>query len=159
MSRLTEGDVLVSKTTARADRYAIRVIPYAAQAVERCFDDAIGAATELARRQAVNGWYTCDHTHFLLVAAYRPSARAIGRVQREETTDVEGRDSSGDWVRLRGHGRMESSKDAIAVRGPDRRSGMRGRAPQSRHAHPGGAGASHPDDTTSLTMGSRPQGS
>jgi hypothetical protein len=67
-----EGDLLVSRRTARADVYAISVVPAEAQLTTVRFEEAINAAGELARRRAVDGWYTCDHTHFVPIARHRP---------------------------------------------------------------------------------------
>ena len=65
------GDVLASQPTARADVYAISVVPAEAKIVARRYDDAMNRVRELARALAVDGWYTCDHTHFLRVASHR----------------------------------------------------------------------------------------
>ena len=65
------GDVLVSRPTARADIYAISVVPAAAEIVATRYNDAMERVRELARELAVNGWYTCDHTHFARVASHR----------------------------------------------------------------------------------------
>jgi hypothetical protein len=70
------GDVLVSQTSARADRYSIGVVDDPEQAVARRFDEAMQTAKQLAHRQQVDGWYTCDHTHFLLVARHRAVVEA-----------------------------------------------------------------------------------
>jgi hypothetical protein len=67
----TSGDVLASRPTARADVYAISVIPSKAHIVVSRYQDAIGRVEELARGLAVDGWYTCDHTHFAPVARHR----------------------------------------------------------------------------------------
>ena len=66
------GDVLVSRPTARADVYAISVIPSQARIVAARYQDAIEKVDQLARGLAVNGWYTCDHTHFARIARHRP---------------------------------------------------------------------------------------
>ena len=65
------GDVLASRPTARSDVYAISVVPTKAKIVARRYDDAMNRVRELARALAVDGWYTCDHTHFLRVASHR----------------------------------------------------------------------------------------
>jgi hypothetical protein len=67
----TSGDVLASRSTARADVYAVSVIPGKAHIVVPRYQDAIGTVDELARGLAVDGWYTCDHTHFARVARHR----------------------------------------------------------------------------------------
>ena len=65
------GDVVVSRKSARADRYSIAVVDDAEQRVAPRFDEAMRTAGQLASQRRVNGWYTCDHTHFLLVAQHR----------------------------------------------------------------------------------------
>jgi hypothetical protein len=71
MYRPRPGDILVSQKSARADRYAIRVVDDAGQKVTPCFDEAMRTARQLAGQRTVDGWYTCDHTHFLSVAHHR----------------------------------------------------------------------------------------
>ena len=46
-----EGDIVASRPTARADRFAISVVPEGTHAVD--------------------AWYTCNHTQFLRVAHHR----------------------------------------------------------------------------------------
>ena len=70
------GDVLASRPTARADVYAISVIPSKAHIVVARYQDAIERVEELARGLAVDGWYTCDHTHFAPVARHRRLPRS-----------------------------------------------------------------------------------
>ena len=65
------GDVLASRPTARADIYQIRVVPTKADLVATRYDDAMERVRELARVRAVDGWYTCDHTHFARIASHR----------------------------------------------------------------------------------------
>lgn len=65
------GDVLVSERTARADVYAISVVPAPAAIVARSYLEAIETARELARRRGVDGWYTCDQTHYARIARHR----------------------------------------------------------------------------------------
>ena len=67
----TSGDVLVSQPTARADLYAISVIPSKANIVVARYQDAMERVEELARGLAVDGWYTCDHIHFARIARHR----------------------------------------------------------------------------------------
>ena len=66
------GDVLVSRPTARAGIYAISVIPSEARIVAARYQDAMEKVDELARELAVDGWYTCDQTHFARIARHRP---------------------------------------------------------------------------------------
>jgi hypothetical protein len=65
------GDVLASRPTARADIYEISVVPTRADLVDMRYDDAMKRVRELARVRAVDGWYTCDHTHFARIASHR----------------------------------------------------------------------------------------
>ena len=65
------GDVLASRPTARADIYEISVVPTKADLVPMRYDDAMKRVRELASALAVDGWYTCDHTHFARVASHR----------------------------------------------------------------------------------------
>jgi hypothetical protein len=65
------GDVLASRPSARADIYEISVVPTKADLVAMRYDDAIDRVRELAEVLAVDGWYTCDHTHFARIASHR----------------------------------------------------------------------------------------
>jgi hypothetical protein len=65
------GDVLASRPTARADVYAIGVVPTRADLVAMRHEDAMKRVRELARVLTVDGWYTCDHTHFTRIASHR----------------------------------------------------------------------------------------
>jgi hypothetical protein len=65
------GDVLASRPTARADIYEISVVPTNADLVAVRYDDAMEQVRELARSLSVDGWYTCDHTHFARIASHR----------------------------------------------------------------------------------------
>jgi hypothetical protein len=65
------GDVLVSRPTARADAYAISVIPTHAHIIAVRYEDAVEIGRELARGLVVDGWYTCDHTHSVRIARHR----------------------------------------------------------------------------------------
>jgi hypothetical protein len=67
------GDVLVSRPTARSDAFAISLFPTQACVVVRRYQDALEKAREVAGRLAVDGWYTCDHTHFARIALHRHS--------------------------------------------------------------------------------------
>ena len=66
-----EGDLLVSRRTARADGYAISGVPAEALLITVRFEEAINTVGKLARRRAVDGWYLCDHTHFIPIGLYR----------------------------------------------------------------------------------------
>ena len=66
-----EGDVLASLRTARADVYTISIIPAAAYVRVTRHSEAIEKVHELARGLDVDGWFTCDHTHYARVAHFR----------------------------------------------------------------------------------------
>ena len=66
-----EGDILASRPTARADSFAISVVPAGTHAVAGRYDEAVASIREFARQRAVDAWYTCDHIHFLRVAHHR----------------------------------------------------------------------------------------
>ena len=57
--------MLVSRPTARADVYQLQIIPAVGHASYRCYEDGMEAGRQLARRLGVDGWFTCDHTHFM----------------------------------------------------------------------------------------------
>lgn len=65
------GDILVSERSARADVFAISVIPSDSDVTLTRYSAAISRVQELARARQVDGWYTCDHTHYARVASYR----------------------------------------------------------------------------------------
>ena len=65
------GDILASERTARADVFAISIIPTASDITVTRYSAAIERVQELARARRVDGWYTCDHTHYARVATYR----------------------------------------------------------------------------------------
>lgn len=65
------GDVLAARPTARADSFAISVVPASTHAVAKRYDEAIASVRQLAQQHGVDGWYTCNHIHFLRVAQHR----------------------------------------------------------------------------------------
>jgi len=65
------GDILASKRTARADVFTISTIPTGSDITVTRYSAAIERVQELARARRVDGWYTCDHTHYVRVASYR----------------------------------------------------------------------------------------
>lgn len=65
------GDVLASERTARADVYTISIVPAPAHLRERRHSAAIERVRSLARGLKVDGWFTCDHTHYARVANFR----------------------------------------------------------------------------------------
>src|SRR5688572_28405546 len=104
MYRPRHGDILVSQKSARADRYSIGVVDDAEQEVAPGFDEAMRIATQLAGERKVDGWYTCDHTHFLLVAHHRSANQTAvdGLASEEGGRNVEGWQYGRDRMRLRG---------------------------------------------------------
>lgn len=63
------GDVVASQTTARADEYAICIVPDEPYAVAERYREAIETVRQRASLLNVDGWYTADHTHFVRVAS------------------------------------------------------------------------------------------
>lgn len=74
-----EGDVLASARTARTDVYTISIIPSAAHVRVTRHSEAIEKVRELARGLDVDGWFTCDHTHYARVAHFRKARGASER--------------------------------------------------------------------------------
>jgi hypothetical protein len=67
-----QGDVLASRPTARADLYLISVVPSIEHTTARRYPEAIETVRTLARQRRVDGWFTCNHTHYARIAQYRP---------------------------------------------------------------------------------------
>lgn len=65
------GDILASERSARADVYTISIVAADIHETLKRYGAAIERVQELARRRRVDGWYTCDHTHFARVANHR----------------------------------------------------------------------------------------
>jgi hypothetical protein len=65
------GDILVSERSARADVFSITIVPTGGQAIVRRYSEAIERVRELARARRVDGWYTCDNTHYARIASHR----------------------------------------------------------------------------------------
>jgi hypothetical protein len=65
------GDILASERSARADVFAISVIPAEGDLNVTRYSAAIERVKELARTHRVDGWFTSDHTHYARVARYR----------------------------------------------------------------------------------------
>jgi N-acetyl-beta-hexosaminidase len=65
------GDVLASARSARADVYTISIVPAAAHLSATRHAEALDTVRELARRLDVDGWFTCNHTHYTRVASFR----------------------------------------------------------------------------------------
>lgn len=68
---LQAGDILVSERSARADVFAIGIVPSDGDVTLTRYSAAIERVRELARARHVDGWYTSDHTHYARVASYR----------------------------------------------------------------------------------------
>ena len=65
------GDVLASARTARADVYTICIVPAAAHLSVTRHGEALEKVRELARGLDVDGWFTCNHTHYARLASFR----------------------------------------------------------------------------------------
>ena len=65
------GDILASERSARADVFAISIIPRQSDVTVARYSAAIERVEELARTRRVDGWFTSDHTHYARVASYR----------------------------------------------------------------------------------------
>jgi len=67
------GDILASERSARADVFAISIVPAESEVTLTRYSAAIDRVQALARTRRVDGWFTSDHTHYACVARYRPS--------------------------------------------------------------------------------------
>jgi hypothetical protein len=65
------GDILASARTARADVFTISIVPSGSEVIVSRYSAAIDRVQQLARTRRVDGWYTCDHTHYARIASYR----------------------------------------------------------------------------------------
>jgi hypothetical protein len=65
------GDVLASRRTARADVYTISILPAASCLTATRHSEAVEKVRVLARELQVDGWFTCNHTHYARVASFR----------------------------------------------------------------------------------------
>lgn len=65
------GDILACERSARADVFSIGIIPIDSDVTVTWYSEAIERVQELARTRRVDGWYTCDHTHYARIASYR----------------------------------------------------------------------------------------
>jgi hypothetical protein len=65
------GDVLASARTARADVYTIRIVPAPARLSVTRYADAVEKVRDLARALKADGWFTCNHTHYVRIASFR----------------------------------------------------------------------------------------
>ena len=65
------GDVLASRPTARADVYTISILPAASHLTATRHSEALDTVRLLARELSVDGWFTCNHTHYARVARFR----------------------------------------------------------------------------------------
>ena len=83
-----DGDVLASRRTARADFYTISIVPDTAHIRAGRYSEAISKVQELAERLEVDGWFTCDHTHFACVATHRTSVSPTTTLPTFDNTDT-----------------------------------------------------------------------
>ena len=65
------GDVVISRRTARADAYAVSIVPAQLRLRLTRYTDAIEKGRDLALRARVDAWFTCDHTNYVQVGAFR----------------------------------------------------------------------------------------
>ena len=65
------GDVLASARSARAYLLMISIVPADAHLRATRHGEALEKVRELARALHVDGWFTCNHTHYALVASFR----------------------------------------------------------------------------------------
>ena len=66
------GDILASERSARADAFAISIVPTDSDVTVTRYSAAIERVQDLARTRRVDGWFTSDHIHYARVASYRP---------------------------------------------------------------------------------------
>ena len=83
-----DGDVLASRRTARADFYTISIVPDTGHIRAGRYSEAIGKVQELAERLGVDGWFTCDHTHFARVAMHRTSVSPTTSLPTFDNTET-----------------------------------------------------------------------
>lgn len=83
------GDVLAAARAARADVYRISIVPAAAHLRATRHAEALDTVRELARGLGVDGWFTCNSTHYARIASFRGRERTRGRAasQRQEVPD------------------------------------------------------------------------
>jgi hypothetical protein len=76
------GDVLASRPTARADVYTISILPGVSHLTATRHSEALDKVRVLARELNVDGWFTCNHTHYARVASFREqSGHGTGRTR------------------------------------------------------------------------------
>jgi hypothetical protein len=83
-----DGDVVASKRTARADVYTISVVPGAGHIRVQRHSEAVDKVQELAEQLGVDGWFTCNHTHFARVGLNRTSASATTTLPTFDKTET-----------------------------------------------------------------------
>jgi hypothetical protein len=66
------GDILVCERSARADVFSISIIPGDTEVIVSRYSEALECVQVLARARRVDGWYTCDQTHYARIASCRP---------------------------------------------------------------------------------------
>ena len=82
------GDVLASKRSARADVFMICIVSGADDRRVKRYQEAIDRVLELARELRVDGWFTCNHTHYARVAHF---GQHVWRDVREGRDDASAR--------------------------------------------------------------------
>ena len=65
------GDIVISRRTARADAYAVSIVPGELRLRLTRYVEAIEQGRALALRARVDAWFTCNHTHYVQVGAFR----------------------------------------------------------------------------------------
>lgn len=66
------GDILASERSARADVFAVSVVPTGGEITVTRYSAAIERVRELAQARRVDGWFTSDQIHYARVARHRP---------------------------------------------------------------------------------------
>ena len=74
--------MLASKRSARADVLTICIVSGADDGRVKRYQEAIDRVRELARELRVDGWFTCDHTHYARVASFRQDISRNAGVRR-----------------------------------------------------------------------------
>jgi len=80
-----DGDVLASRRTARADFYTISIVPDIGHIHAGRYSEATGKVQELAERLGVDGWFTCDQTHFVRITLHRTGVSPTTTLPRSAT--------------------------------------------------------------------------
>jgi len=73
MMELRNGDVLVSRATARIE-HDVSIVPTLKPLMCPNYDAAVRRARELAKERQVDAWLTEDFIHVVKIASYRTDA-------------------------------------------------------------------------------------